>query len=98
MRVAAIAYLGGVCSRCGFDDHRALQIDHVRGGGTAERRAQGTRNSRGIYRRILADAASGDYALLCANCNWIKRAELGEVVGGRVYERAIPVTETITAT
>jgi len=29
-----IQEMGGKCIRCGFDDWRALQIDHINGGGT----------------------------------------------------------------
>lgn len=35
-----------------------------------------------MYRKILlmleAGTAAGEYQLLCANCNWIKRAENNE--------------------
>jgi hypothetical protein len=71
MRRRAIEILGGKCVRCGFSDPRALQIDHVNGGGTKEIRVI---QNFGIYRKIL-DGNTSDYQLLCANCNWIKRAE-----------------------
>lgn len=83
-RLALIAALGGCCERCGFDDPRALQIDHVHGGGRAER-AAGT-NRAGYYAKVLANRE--DYALLCANCNAIKRIEQGE--HGCTYGRQIP--------
>ena len=70
-REKAILKLGGVCVRCGFSDHRALQFDHVvavRGSGKAPQRQRGL-----ILREILQ--GSTKYQLLCANCNWIKRAE-----------------------
>lgn len=73
LRKAALAYLGGSCVRCGFSDPRALQIDHIDGGGRAEHRVIG---GRGISKKVL-DGAEG-YQLLCANCNWIKRHENGE--------------------
>src|SRR5690606_22318669 len=38
IRNAMIELLGGKCVKCGFSDIRALQIDHVNGGGTIERR------------------------------------------------------------
>jgi hypothetical protein len=65
-------------------DPRALQIDHVHGGGSGKR----TREHRGpnetYYNHILKEikAGSRDYQLLCANCNWIKRYENKEI-GGR---------------
>lgn len=70
VREAVIAYLGGRCSRCGFTDPRALQVDHIvpknQGGGFK-------RHPTAEYKAVL-DGEPG-YQLLCANCNWIKRAE-----------------------
>ncbi len=73
LRNRVIEMLGARCVRCGFTDRRALQIDHPDGGGTAEYRELG--NGR-VYRNVLCDPSR--YQLLCANCNWIKRAEEGE--------------------
>jgi len=77
IRNSLIELLGGVCVRCGFSDKRALQVDHVNGGGVEEVRAgyKGNKNSI-LFDRILS--GSKDYQLLCANCNWIKRFEKGE--------------------
>lgn len=70
--------LGGECARCGFADARALQLDHIQGGGARELRKSG--NRRFQYQRVLRSVKAGEmvYQLLCANCNWIKRAERGE--------------------
>lgn len=73
LRQSALDLLGGKCARCGFDDPRALQIDHVGGGGMAELRSL-TRYQ--YLRKVLADPTG--YQCLCANCNWIKRHEEGE--------------------
>src|ERR1017187_3575099 len=73
-RRKAVAILGGKCVRCGFDDDRALQIDHRHGGGNQERKAKGILSS--VNRVLVGDY--GDLQLLCANCNWIKRAENNE--------------------
>lgn len=72
-RMLAIQSLGGKCARCECTDWRVLQIDHVNGGGTRERREHPGTIS--LYKRVVRDAASGRYQLLCANCNWIKRFE-----------------------
>ena len=48
------------------------QIDHVNGGGAKEHKAMP--NSVKFYRKVFEDT-TGMYQLLCANCNWIKRAE-----------------------
>lgn len=83
MRQRVIAHLGSECCRCGFKDWRALQVDHVNGGGVAERKS--ARSSYALWRLVLADK-TGKYQLLCANCNWIKRYENGE--GCRLDEEA----------
>src|ERR1700756_3265005 len=63
---------GPRCNACGYDrDVRALQIDHVQGGGSAEIRG-GLGAGLAYYYRVLRDT-TGRYQLLCANCNKIKR-------------------------
>lgn len=74
IRAAVLAFLGGCCSRCGFSDPRALQVDHVNGGGYTHRKGKSGLN---IYLDVLKDRG-GPYQLLCANCNWIKRDENNE--------------------
>jgi hypothetical protein len=74
------------CNICGYDtDVRALQIDHVAGGGSAEIR-HGWGAGIAYYRRVLADA-TGRYQLLCANCNKIKRHEKNEALGALQHRR-----------
>ena len=70
LRRKVLNLLGDQCGRCGFSDERALQIDHRDGGGRQEHAEIG---ARGIMTACLRDPAP--YQLLCANCNWIKRAE-----------------------
>jgi len=62
--------LGGECVRCGFSDPRALQVDHVHGGGKQERLQI---DPMGFYRKVLKNPTN--YQFLCVNCNWIKRHE-----------------------
>ena len=76
LREKIINLLGGECSQCGFADERALQIDHVNGGGNKHRKQLGT--GAKFYRGILSNIDSGEYQILCANCNWIKRRDKGE--------------------
>lgn len=71
LRQKVINKLGGKC-RCGYSDIRALQIDHVMGGGGKERKLM---NSPGKYMRHVLTDLTGKYQLLCANCNCIKRIE-----------------------
>ena len=74
IRQEAIRRLGGRCNECGFDDIRALQIDHVSGGG---QRAHGEKNVYQTYKNAVVDDGR-KYQVLCANCNWIKRFKRGE--------------------
>ena len=64
-----------VCKNCGFDDIRALQIDHIFGNGPEMRLSK-----PGIMKYYLEnpDTAYEDLQILCANCNWIKRSVNGE--------------------
>ena len=77
LRTQVYDKLGHVCCRCGFDDKRALQIDHVFGGGNQEHSK--IKNNCAFLRKVLEDL-NGEYQILCANCNWIKRYERTEVV------------------
>lgn len=77
LRMAAIDILGGKCVRCGFSDNRALQIDHINGGGIKDVR----NNIISHYLRVVKSITANEkkYQLLCANCNWIKRVENNEI-------------------
>ncbi|MDE2095668.1 MAG: hypothetical protein KGL39_00295 [Patescibacteria group bacterium] len=72
IRLTLITLLGGKCCRCGFDDIRALCIDHINGQGGKERK--GRKNLYAYYRAILTRNGEG-CQILCANCNAIKRIE-----------------------
>lgn len=74
-----ISKLGGVCIKCGFSDVRALQVDHIKGNGYAERKYM-SHHTVGYYRAVMQDKGE-NYQLLCANCNWIKRYEQNECRG-----------------
>jgi hypothetical protein len=82
------ARLGGNCTKCGFSDMRALQVDHVNGGGTKELKKLEYRYEK-YYQYLLSlplKELKSKYQLLCANCNWIKRAENNENI--RVKDHA----------
>ena len=80
LRQSILDELGRRCVRCGFDeDVRALQVDHVNGDGAAERARLCTKfGSIRYYSNILDNVKSGNYQILCANCNTIKKYECGE--------------------
>jgi len=68
LRIAAVVALGGACARCGLDDERVLQLDHINNDGTAERRIA---SQADIYKRA-ASSDNADLQLLCANCHLLK--------------------------
>lgn len=64
-KLALIAALGGKCVLCGFDDFRALDIDHID-------RSKKIRHKTGYtWSRRFTDwtANAGNIRLLCANCH-----------------------------
>ena len=66
------------CTFCGYEDIRALQIDHINNNGAEERKALGGQNVSGwrFYQYLVAKGLPDGYQTLCANCNMIK--QLGE--------------------
>jgi hypothetical protein len=73
LRMTVFSLMGNKCARCGFSDNRALQVDHVNGGGTKERKNFNCSESYWIH--ILDTFDTSKYQLLCANCNLIKKYE-----------------------
>ena len=65
------------CVFCDFSDIRALQIDHINGGGNREYRKFGS-YSVYLYYVKNPEKAKKMLQIVCANCNWIKRHELNE--------------------
>src|ERR1035437_3107392 len=91
IRAELLALFGGVCERCGFDDPRALQVDHVNGDGHIDRQNIYT-NTRKFIKHVRDNRE--DYQLLCANHNVIKVIEDGEhKPGGKI--RTIPTADRI---
>lgn len=72
-----LAHYGACCARCGIDEIRVLDIDHIHNNGHEE----------GHNRSHLADGlVTGlrkweDYQLLCSNCNRLKYYEWVEAQG-----------------
>lgn len=75
LRKKVLEKYGGKCIRCGFSDNRALQIDHIHGNGRRE--VEELHSRWKFLRKVLVDT-KGNYQLLCANCNVIKKDEQGE--------------------
>lgn len=66
-----------VCVACGFNDIRALCIDHILNNGAEERlRLRDKYFAGSIFHRWLRDNGfPAGYQTLCANCNLIKEIE-----------------------
>lgn len=66
---------GQSCNFCGYEDIRALQIDHINNNGAEERKALGGQNVSGwrFYQHLVAQDLPDGYQTLCANCNMIKQ-------------------------
>lgn len=73
IREAVLTILGGECVECGFDDKRALHVDHINGGGNQERKE--LKSVTKYYKKIISSVTEEkeEYQLLCANCNMIKK-------------------------
>ncbi len=67
-------YGNGRCARCGQDDIRVLELDHVNGNGNADRvaRTGGCRAGVPFYRALKAAGWPKGFQVLCANCHRIK--------------------------
>jgi len=83
LRFKILDFLGGRrCKKCGFSDFRALQVDHINGGGCRDLK-------QGLYKHgvwalyAFVKKHPGKFQVLCANCNWIKRWENKEFSDGK---------------
>lgn len=72
-RTRLIQLLGNSCINCGFNDIRALQIDHINGGGNQESEMMGPYSMYTFYLNNIIFAHQR-LQVLCANCNWIKKS------------------------
>jgi len=85
-------YSGGdpVCARCGFDDIRALSIDHINNDGNKHRREARPKRTRagvGFYEWLRKNNYPEGFQVLCMNCQFIKvheveRTRLANLEGG----------------
>ena len=78
IRRELLLLLGNKCIRCGIDDWRTLQIDHINGGGRQDIAKFSSNISYLKAVRVSVENKEGKYQLLCANCNQIKRIEKEE--------------------
>lgn len=59
------------CVLCGFDDVRALSIDHINGGGAKHIRSL----HKPFYQWLIEEAYPIGYRTLCMNCQWVTKAQ-----------------------
>ena len=81
IRINLVEALGSYCQQCGFNaDIRALQIDHIKGGGLKELRERfvNTNSKMWLYYLNHLDEAKQTLQVLCCNCNTIKKYTNGE--------------------
>jgi hypothetical protein len=64
---------------CGFNDLRALSIDHINGGGGRHTKEVGVGAGSAFYIWLKKNGFPSGFQVLCMNHQWIKRAENGEV-------------------
>ena len=71
-RARLLLFVGNRCQRCGYDQPRALQVDHIAGDGYRDRPRR--RRLTIFYAMVLESMQRGEdrYQILCANCNAIK--------------------------
>lgn len=84
-KASIVEKLGGCCKRCGFSDQRALQFDHIYGGGTEERKSNGFDWWSWIKKldSMSLSELEEKIQILCANCNQIKKVEENEYGAGK---------------
>jgi hypothetical protein len=75
--MALTHYGDGKCScvKCGFDDIRALSLDHINGDGH-EHRDEGT--GYNLYRLLIYNDYPIGLQTMCYNCQFVKRNENNE--------------------
>lgn len=69
------------CVRCGFDDVRALSIDHINGYGKKKTKTESIRSGTGLYYFLIRNCYPPGFQTLCMNCQFIKRAINKERMG-----------------
>jgi len=77
IKAEVLTYYGNgklACVHCGFDDVRALSLDHINGDG-AERRRKGEPMGVMLYRKLRRGEYPQGYQTLCGNCQLIKKFE-----------------------
>lgn len=64
------------CVNCGFDNIKALSLDHINGGGNKHRRDTDNKGGEKFYTWLIKNNFPEGYQTLCMNCQFIKRYEV----------------------
>ena|ERR1700733_11701403 len=100
LRLDAIRIYGGRCegtigmpcrwlnedNTLGCSDERALQFDHIDGGGGKARR-EGKDSNRQIFYKIKNGSGAGRFRLLCATCHEIRKKVDKQGQGARQHRQ-----------
>ena len=82
LKLGILTHYGGgkpVCVKCGFNNERALSIDHLNGGGIQHFKQKGVGYGQKFYYWLKRNNYPEVYQTLCMNCQFIKRFENNEV-------------------
>lgn len=89
---------GAKCVKCSYLDPRALQLDHINGGGCKDMKNHTNTEQLVRYYIKNPELAKKTLQVLCANCNWIKvhvnrENELAKRVAARKVELGPKLSE-----
>ena len=75
VKLKVVDILGNKCNHCGYTDIRALEIDHINGGGKLARRLFGGELKEWLYFLKVPDELIQRFQILCRNCHKLKTIE-----------------------
>jgi len=78
IKIEVLTHYGGnslACVKCGFDDIRALSIDHINGGGGQHKKGLKLSGGGSLYDWLQKQGYPEGYQTLCMNCQYVKRDE-----------------------
>ena len=94
-KITALTHYGDgkcACVNCGFDDIKALCIDHIFNDGKEHRRF--VLGGKNIYKWLIENGFPPGFQTLCMNCNWIKyRQQRRESGRKQPKHREYPVSD-----